>query len=124
LPTAKIDALDYWHFTDPKGELRLVAAIDGTQLVLGFLSGSSDDAALRDALGLNPPKQSLAASGKLVALNKEFGYTPYSSGYVDTRKVIALIDDAKPAADAPDAAALKATCDKDYDAIAAAMPRL
>lgn len=124
MPIAKIDALDYWHFTDPKGELRLVAAIDGTQLVLGFLSGSSDDAALRDALGLNPPKQSLAASGKLVALNKEFGYTPYSSGYVDTRKVIALIDDAKPADDAPDAAALKATCDKDYDAIAAAMPRL
>ncbi len=124
VPTAKVDALDYWNFADPKGEARLVAAVDGSQLVVAFLTSTQDDAALRDALGLNPPKQSLAASGKLVALNKEFGYTPYASGYVDTRKVIALFDDAKPAADAPDAAALKAACDKDYDAIAKAMPRL
>jgi hypothetical protein len=124
LPIAKIDALDYWHFTDPKGEARVVAAIDDTQLVLAFLTGTSDDAALRDALGLNRPKQSLAASGKLVALNKEFGYTPYSSGYLDTRKIIALIDDARPAANDSDAAALMAACDRDYDALAAAMPRL
>lgn len=124
LPTAKIDDLDYWHFTDAEGEARIVVAIDGSQLVLALLTRMNDDAALRDALGLNRPKQSLAASGKLIQLNKEFGYTPYSSGYVDTRKVIALFDDAKPAPDAPDAAALKASCERDYDAIAKAMPRL
>lgn len=124
VPTAKVDALDYWNFVDAKGEARVVVAIDGTQLVVAMLSSVNDDAALRDALGINRPKQSLAASGKLVALNKEFGYTPYSSGYVDTRKLIALIDDAMPAPDAPDVAALKATCEKDYDAIAKAMPRL
>ena len=124
VPTAKIDALDYWNFADADGEARVVVAIDGTQLVVAMLTGQSDDAALRDALGLNRPKQSLAASGKLIQLNKEFGYTPYSSGYVDTRKVIALFDDATPAPDAPDAAALKASCEKDYDTVAKAMPRL
>ncbi|MBL0028061.1 MAG: hypothetical protein IPO95_02850 [Rhodanobacteraceae bacterium] len=123
VPTAKVDALDYWNFADAEGKGRLVAAIDGSQLVLAFLSSTQDDAALRTAFGLDRPKQSLAASGKLVALNKEFGYTPYSSGYVDTRKLIALVDDAQPAADAPAAADMKATCEKDYDAIAKAMPR-
>ena len=123
MPTAKVDALEYWNFTEAEDKGRVVAALDGKQLVLAFLSSNDDDAALRNAFGLNRPKQSLAASGKLVQLNKEFGYTPYASGYVDTRKLIALVDDAEPAADAPAAAELKATCAKDYDAIAKAMPR-
>ncbi len=124
VPTARLDALDYWNFVDPEGKARLVAAIDGSQLVMALLEGSADETALRTVLGLTRPQQSLAASGKLVALNKEFGYTPYASGYVDTRKLIALVDAAVPAADAPDAAQLKAACSKDYDAIAQAMPRL
>lgn len=124
LPVAKVDALDYWQFVDPDGKARLVAAIDGSQFVIAFLSSVGDDAALRNALGLNRPKQSMAASGKLTQLNKEFGFTPFSSGYVDTRKVIALFDDAEIAPEATDAAAAKASCEKDYDAIAKAMPRL
>ena len=47
VPTAKVDALDYWNFADPKGEGRLVAAIDGSQLVVAFLTSTQDDAALR-----------------------------------------------------------------------------
>jgi hypothetical protein len=123
VPSAKIDALEYWNFVNDTDGARLVAAIDGSQLVFALLPPGSDDAALRDVLGLNKPKQSILAAGTLAKLNQEFGYTPYSSGFVDTRKVIALIDDAEPAADAPEAAALKATCEQDYDAIARAMPR-
>lgn len=123
VPTAKVDALEYWNFVAEDGKGRAVAAIDGSQLVLAFLPGDSDDAALRDVLGLNKPKQSIAAAGTLAQINREFGYTPYSSGYVDTRRLLALIDDAKPAADAPEAAELKAACEQDYDAIAKAVPR-
>ena len=124
MPGAKIDSLEYWNFVAAGEEGgRMVAAIDGSQLVFGLLGEGGDDAALRDVLGLNRPKQSIAAAGTLVQLNQEFGYTPYSSGYVDTRRLIALVDDAKPAPDAPQAAELKATCEKDYDAIAKAVPR-
>ncbi len=121
-PTAKVDALDYWNFEmKEEGQTgRIVIAIDGSHLVMGVLPKGGDDADLRKVFGLTKPASTLAAAGTLTKLNKEMGYTPYTTGYVDTRKVIALIDADLPAADAVDT---KAACAKDFDAIAAAMPR-
>ena len=122
MPTAKVDALEYWNFEmkDEEQVGRFVVAIDGSHLVIGVLPEGGTDADLRSIFGLTKPAKSLAAAGTLQTINKDFGYTPYTSGYVDTRKVIALFDAAKAA---PDAADMKAACSKDFDAIATAMPR-
>ena len=42
-------------------------------------------------LGLDRPAQSLADTGTFEAFDKARGYLPYGSGWVDTRRLVALI---------------------------------
>lgn len=98
-------------------------AIEGRQLVLGFVVGDADEALKRRVLGLDKPAQSLADSGALADFNRSRNYLPYGSGWIDTRRVVALAAAnpaiAKAAGDAGDA-----TCREELDAIATKIPRL
>lgn len=127
LGTARIGEQDAWTFGTP--EVGGMMAIQGTHLVLGMVPGGADEALKRRVLGLDRPAKSLADSGALADFNQARGYLPQGSGWIDTRRIVALVGtDEGVAAIArasgneppmPDAA-----CRAEFDAIAAKMPRL
>lgn len=89
LPTAKIDAVDYWYFPIPSTTLRIVVALQANHLVITV--APTDDAALRTLLGIDRPASTLRDSGALQALNAKFGYSPIGSGYVDTARIADIL---------------------------------
>lgn len=127
LATARIGEQALWTFgTDEVGG---VMAIQGSHLVLGLMPGGADEALRRRVLGLDRPVKSLADSGALAHFNKARGYLPHGSGWVDTRRIVALVGTDEGVAAIARAAgseppALDATCRAELDAIAAKAPRL
>ncbi|ANB16838.1 hypothetical protein [Dokdonella koreensis] len=126
LGTGRIGDQDLWIVDG--GKVQGLMAIQGTHLVLTVAPAEADEALKRRLLGLDRPEQSLAASGALTALNQAEGYLPYGSGYVDLRRIVALIDRdpgyqafARLAEEAPPA--LDETCRGELDAIVAKAPR-
>lgn len=127
LGTARVGEQDVWTIG---GEPMLgLMAIQGKHLVVTVVPAGADDALKRRVLGLDRPAQSLADTHALADFNKARGYLPYASGWVDTRRVLALLED-DPAVAAIAKAAnepkpqLDATCRSELDALAAKAPRL
>lgn len=104
-------------------------AIEGRHLVIAFVAGDADEASKRRVLGLDKPAHSMADSGTLAEFDKTRGYLPYGSGWIDTRRVVALtaaspmVAKAVTDSGAPDGS-LDATCREELDAVASKMPRL
>jgi predicted small lipoprotein YifL len=99
-------------------------AIEGRHLVLAFVAGDADEASKRRVLGLDKPAHSMADSGALAEFNKTRAYLPYGSGWIDTRRVIALAATSPAVAKAVgDAGNLDAGCREELDAVASKMPR-
>lgn len=96
-------------------------AFEGKDFVVTAVPKDADEALKRRVLGLDRPAQSLADTGAFDAFDKARGYLPYGSGWVDTRRLVALVG--TPEAGGA-ATALDATCRADYDAIATKMPKL
>jgi hypothetical protein len=96
-------------------------AFEGRDVVVTIVPKDADEALKRRVLGLDRPAQSLADTGAFDAFDKARGYLPYGSGWVDTRRLVALIG--TPEAGVP-TTAFDATCRAEYDAIATKMPRV
>ncbi len=127
LATLRIDEQDAWTFGgETAGGLM---AIHGSHLVLAVVPGSADEALKRRVLGLDQPAKSIADDAAFPTFNAQRGYLPYGSGWVDTRRIVALAASeghgwaiARAKDSAP--AALDATCRAEFDSIAAKAPRL
>jgi len=76
-----------WKLEIPDAPIGAVAAIVGNHLVFTFVP-SGESVAIDELLGLSRPKTSLAKSGALAKLNREAGFTPYGSGYIDTARLL------------------------------------
>jgi len=105
---------------DGKKAIALIA-FEGKDFVIAAVPKNADEALKRRVLGLDRPAQSLADTGAFDAFDKAHGYLPYGSGWIDTRRLVALIG--TPEAGVP-ATAIDATCRAEYDGIAAKMPKL
>ena len=130
IPKAAIDGIDYWYVDLPETTLRVLLAIQGKHTVL-TVGPSTDDAALRTLLGLDRPAKSLRDNGALQALNKQFGYHPLMSGYIDTVRVADLLTSESSPVEAALLEAMKiekpaidATCKTDAQVLARLMPRI
>ncbi len=127
LDTARIGDQDVW--TLGGAQALGLAAIEGKHLVITVVPAKGDDALKRRVLGLDRPAKSLADTGALEAFNKQRGYLPYASGWIDTRKLFsAAIDDPAVAQFAADGAKSiekpDATCRAEIDAVLAKAPLL
>lgn len=84
------------------GETYRYVDIDKVKIVLGAigdygvataLPASFDDAQLRVILGLEKPGKTMADSGELAAVAKEFGFTDHMVGLVDMQRIVAVFID-------------------------------
>jgi hypothetical protein len=127
LGTSKVDDQEVRTFKI--GSVQGLIAFEGDQLVLSILPADAATALQRQVLGLDPPAQSMEAAGSLAAFNKSEGFLPYGSGWVDFRRIVALIDRdpgysawAHMLSEMPPA--LDEVCRAEIDGIAARAPRL
>lgn len=127
LGTERFGDQDLW--TIDAGETQGILAIEGKHLVASLLPKNAEEKLKRSVLGLDKPAKSLADSDALTTFDKAEGYLPYGSGWVDFRRIIALIDNDPGYAsfvnllDTPPAK-LDAQCRSEFDAIAARAPRI
>ncbi len=125
LGTARIGEQDVWTFGP--AQVQGLLAIERNHLVLTVVPAQADEALKRRVLGLDRPQKSLADSGALADFNKQRGYLPYGSGWIDTRRLLALYND-DPAVVAFAQAAgtpppkLDVACRSEFDALAAQAP--
>lgn len=130
IPKSAIGGVDYWYVDIPETTLRVLFAIHGKHSVL-TVGPSTDETALRTLLGIERPSRSLRDSGALQALNKQFGYHPLMSGYVDTVRVADLLTSESSPVEAALLAAMKiekpavdAACKTDALVLARLVPRI
>ena len=133
MTTGKVGGLDYWIVDSGKTDapLRIVFAISGKQLVATVAPAKASDADLRTLFGLDKPAKSLADSGDLAALDKRMNYLSYTSGYIDSAKLVAVLKAPPSALETSFLAAMgekekpkiDAVCAGEYDQIAVAWPR-
>lgn len=129
LPKAKLADIEHWAMTVDKAQF--VLAIIGKQLVFSVVPASASDDLRKQVLGLTLPAKPFDPD-TLVALNRQYGYTPYSSGYVDIVRFVEFFgNEADPirrelAAALPGDAlpTFDATCKAEVGAIAAKFPRI
>lgn len=125
LGTARIGEQDAWTFGP--ASLQGLMAIERNHLVLTVVPTQADEALKRRVLGLDRPQKSLADSGALADFNKQRGYLPYGSGWIDTRRLLALFNDDPAVAAFAQAAGseppqLDATCRSELEALASKAP--
>lgn len=132
LPKSRLDAIDYWEIKSEQAPLKGVVAIIDRHLVATLAPATADAAVLKTLFGLQRPAQPLIGSGTLEALNSQYGFAPYFSGYLDNRRLLAVLTAEAPSAvDQAFAAALgmeqpelDATCRSELAALAESWPRL
>ena len=90
LGTSRIGELELRTFAI--GETEGILAVQDKHLVLTLLPKNADEPLKRVVLGLDRPASNLGAGGELLALEKAEGYVPYGSGWIDLRRVVALVD--------------------------------
>src|SRR5690606_27961953 len=89
MPVTRFGEMEAWIFGDK--DVQAVMAIEGGHLVLAMMPAKADESMQRRVLGLDRPRESLAGSDALAAFNTARGYLPYGSGWVDTRRLVAVI---------------------------------
>jgi hypothetical protein len=129
LATARIGDQEYWLIDAEK--LSAIAAMQGDQLVATVVPKGVSEPTLKRLLGIIKPDKSLLAAGALEALNTQFHYAPYGSGYLDVRRIGKLLSGERAGVDGEFAKALElpltgmdATCQQEVDSITAHFPRV
>ncbi|MCW5577157.1 MAG: hypothetical protein KIS89_00820 [Dokdonella sp.] len=103
------------------GDAIILLAIEPHHFVLAAVPADANDMVKQLVLGLERPNQSLADSDALAAFERSKGYLPYGSGWLDSKRLLALIDMPKGGGTlSPE----QATCNAEREAIAAKLPRL
>lgn len=131
LATAMLDQQPYWTLIDRNQPVQPIAAVIDRHLVLTLAPQGADPALLRVLLGLQKPTRTLARSGELAQLNREQGYLPYLSGYVDNLRLWTSLSQSGDAMLREFSRALQVeppeldpTCTQEMAALAAIAPRL
>jgi hypothetical protein len=128
IPSAEIDGQQYWRVASTEQHLpELVFAVVGKHLVVTLDFGAKGPP-LAALLGLQRPQHSLLDSGELESLNEDYGFTPYGTLLIDTRRLLGLLggDDGEGAAGVLNNAGVQMTpaCRRELATAAEALPRL
>ena len=125
IPVAEIDGQSYWRVASTEQHLpELVFAVVGKHLVVTLDFGAKGPP-LPALLGLQRPEHSLLDSGELQSLNEEYGFTPYGTLLIDTRRLMGLLaGDAAGSVLRGAGVQMAPACRRELAAVAEALPRL
>lgn len=68
-------------------EARVIVGVFDGNAVFAIAPTSLDEKGLKQLLGLTPPQQNIARSGKLLALIEEYGFSEHYVGYIDVPRL-------------------------------------
>ncbi len=129
LPVAEVDGMPY-RYVEDEG-IRVIVATIADQLVLTVAPEGLDDMALTRLLGLTPPSESIAHSGKLRDIANQYGYLHEYVGLVDTVRLADTFIDEPEGLDALllemmgyDASTLSDVCKAELGSLAKIAPRV
>lgn len=89
LAVASVDGKEYKYFA--AGEARIVIATLDGQMIMTAFPAAFDEAQVALALGVTAPAENLQTNDRLGAIEKEYDYVGYFSGYVDNRRVAEIM---------------------------------
>jgi hypothetical protein len=125
----ELDGLSYRYHDQDK--FRLVVAIPGKDAVIAILPATVSDERLATTLGLKKPSSSLAKSGRLQKISKEYGFTEHFAGLIDVERVAASLLDDPQGRNAElfeavgfDTSMISSTCRNEIRELAAIAPRV
>ncbi len=133
LGVGKVGDQEYWIAGSAEEKVQIIIALQGKQLVMTFAPKTTDEAVLKQLLGLELPKESVLDAKTLTAFNEKSGYLPYGSGYIDTGKMLTAVFGQRTATEnafldaigeSNPVAAVSDACKAEYQAIAVQVPRL
>jgi len=108
-----------------------LAIVQGNQLVVSIIPADATVGLVKQLFGVVKPAKSVADAGNLAALNKQYGFTPNGSGYLDVVRFAQVMLDAKTGSDLEYLKALgekndaaSPQCRTEMLAIAGSFPRL
>lgn len=85
MQTATLDGKTYRYIEDEDG--RLILGVFGNYFVGTVAPSSFNDEQLKRVVGLTLPENSMAKSGEVAAIAKEYGFTKHFVSLVDTRRL-------------------------------------
>ena len=129
LPVAETDGHKYWRVELQSGLPALIVAIVEHHLVVTLDAGPKGPP-LAELLGLKRPAHSLRDSGELAQIGSDYGFAPYGTFLIDTRRLAGALlagegrDAGLAALLAAHGVALSPACRHDLAGVADAVPRL
>ena len=130
LPTATAGGQSYWRLGVPENPLAGILAVVGDQAVFSFAPANASEDLVKRLLGLELPERSLADDNRIAAINAQYGFVPYGTGYFDVVRIAELALDEKTGIEKEFLAALKiedqpadAVCRAEFVGIAKNFPR-
>ena len=87
IPEENFQGVNYWRAAEDDSPMGIYVAILDDHFVMTAAPRSREAEFLPRLLGLEAPAQTLAPS-TLVALNREEGFSPYGSGYIDLNRMV------------------------------------
>jgi len=130
MPVAKAGTQEYWQLGNDK--LVCAIAIEGSHLVVTILPPNATDELKQTLLGVTRPAQNLAAAGTLQALAKQYNYSPYGEGFIDSVRIVERVLNGPTGTDAefaksigmPPPPGIDAVCKNEILEIAHKFPRI
>ena len=126
----KVGDQSYWRIGKEGEEMAGLMAIAEGDLVLSLMPAKPSNELLERLLGVTLPEESLADEHKLQDLNKQYGFTPNGSGYIDMVRVMQSLVEEKTGIEKEFVAAIGSKdelptpeCKAELLGIAANMPR-
>jgi len=88
MKTAEIDGVTYRYVGDE--EARLIIGVFSGDAVFTIAPAVLDEDQLKVLLGLTPPKKSIARSGRLLDIVKEYDFSEHYVGFIDNLRIASI----------------------------------
>jgi len=122
LPTATAAGKSYYRFED--GEVLIVGAVVGDQVVVSGGPKSLVEQALPLVLGAQKPEPSMADGGALKEVTARHGFASYGSGFVDSAKLLKVLMMADLLKSATGGGGMPESCKPELEALSKKFPRV
>ncbi len=125
-PRQELGGIEYFEAGDD--DATVIVSVGDNQVLLSVMPTKAKALALERVLGVRKPELSLASSGRLQSLNKEFELSPYGTLLLDTERLVqAVISDQTDLAQvmfAEQQGQLSEVCRAEFQDMARVMPRV